>query len=198
MIVGAGGMGQTIARKIRKHPEYGLRVVGFVDEIEIRNGNGTVPGHLGEPQRLRALIASHAVERVIFTQWDESGTDTLELVRSLRDLDVQIDVLPRSTSSSPPARASIRWRELLLGLAPSGLSRSSALLKRALDVGVAGAGLVLLSPLGLVALAIATGLARPSHLCADPRRLWRSQVQDPQVPDDGRRCRGAKPCSYTE
>ena len=36
VIVGAGSMGQTIARKIRKHPEYGLRVVGFVDETDKR------------------------------------------------------------------------------------------------------------------------------------------------------------------
>jgi exopolysaccharide biosynthesis polyprenyl glycosylphosphotransferase len=156
VIVGAGGMGQTIARKIRKHPEYGLRVVGFVDEIGNRNGNGVVPGYLDETQRLRALITSHAVDRLIFTQWDDSGTETLELIRSLRDLPVQLDVLPRFHELIAPG-ANIHSVEgvPLLGLAPSGLSRSSALLKRALDVGVAAAGLVLLSPLlALAALTI--------------------------------------------
>ena len=31
MIVGAGDVGQTIARKILQHPEYGINLVGFVD-----------------------------------------------------------------------------------------------------------------------------------------------------------------------
>ena len=31
VIVGAGDIGQLIARKILQHPEYGINVVGFVD-----------------------------------------------------------------------------------------------------------------------------------------------------------------------
>ena len=31
IIVGAGDVGQLVARKILKHPEYGLNLVGFVD-----------------------------------------------------------------------------------------------------------------------------------------------------------------------
>ena len=32
LIVGAGEVGQVVERKIRSHPEYGLELVGFVDE----------------------------------------------------------------------------------------------------------------------------------------------------------------------
>ena len=32
IIVGAGDVGQLIARKLEKHPEYAIRLVGFVDE----------------------------------------------------------------------------------------------------------------------------------------------------------------------
>ena len=156
IIVGAGGIGQTIARKIVKHPEYGLRIVGFVDDPGAHAEYGGPVALLGSPRRLRRLIRSYAVDRVIFTHWDEASPETLELIRSLRDLEVQIDVLPRFHELVAPG-AGIHSVEgiPLLGLAPSGLSRSSALLKRTMDVVVAGTGLVLLSPLlALVALAI--------------------------------------------
>ena len=35
LIVGAGDVGQLVARKVLNHPEYGLNIVGFVDEVEI-------------------------------------------------------------------------------------------------------------------------------------------------------------------
>ncbi len=45
VIVGAGSVGQLVASKLAKHPEYGLNVLGFVDAeprhaTERRNGNG--------------------------------------------------------------------------------------------------------------------------------------------------------------
>ena len=32
IIVGAGDVGQLVAKKLRQHPEYGLNLVGFVDD----------------------------------------------------------------------------------------------------------------------------------------------------------------------
>jgi len=153
LIVGADALGRTIARKISKHPEYGLDLVGFVDDPSARPETTSV---LGPTHQLRSLVRHHAVERVIFAQSHESADETLELLRSLRDLDVQIDVVPRYHELISPG-AGIHSVEgiPLLGLAPSGLSRSSALLKRTMDVAVAVAGLVVLSPLlTLIAIAI--------------------------------------------
>ena len=46
IIVGSGDVAHLLADKIEKHPEYGLRVVGFVDRDDrvarSRNGNETV------------------------------------------------------------------------------------------------------------------------------------------------------------
>ena len=153
LIVGADDLGRTIARKISKHPEYGLDLVGFVGEPGERPGTASL---LGPPHQLRRLVLHHAVERVIFAASDQSSDDTLELIRSLRDLDIQIDVVPRFHELISPG-AGIHSVEgvPLIGLAPSGLSRSSALLKRTMDVVVGAAGLVVLSPpLTLIAIAI--------------------------------------------
>lgn len=155
LIVGAGAIGQSIARKIRKHPEYGLDVVGFIDtETPSRSDSGSPV--LGSHHLLRTLVRSQGVERVILAEQDGTHGVALGSLRALRDLDLQIDVVPTFHELIAPG-ASIHSVEgiPLLGLAPSGLSRSSAILKRTMDASIAGAGLVLLSPLlALLALAI--------------------------------------------
>ena len=40
LIVGAGDVGQVVERKIRSHPEYGLELVGFVDDERRRRAAG--------------------------------------------------------------------------------------------------------------------------------------------------------------
>ena len=52
VIVGAGSVGQLVASKLAKHPEYGLNVLGFVDAAP-KHGNGN-----GE--RARARLAGRA------------------------------------------------------------------------------------------------------------------------------------------
>jgi exopolysaccharide biosynthesis polyprenyl glycosylphosphotransferase len=146
LIVGAGELGGLIARKIRNHPEYGLDLVGYVDGAS----NSTPDGAplLGAPGELSEVIAAHEVERVIVAFLDGSSEETLGLVRTLKDHDVQIDLVPRLHEVVFPG-ASIHTLEglPLLGLPRFGLSRSSALIKRAMDVTVSVLALVALAPL---------------------------------------------------
>ena len=64
LILGAGEVGQLIARKLVKHPEYGLNVVGFIDR-QPKARRGDLPEHLailggpsGSPRSSRALTSS--------------------------------------------------------------------------------------------------------------------------------------------
>ena len=66
LIVGAGEVGQSIAKKLLVHPEYGVRVVGFVDDRPKERDPGleelTIVGTLDEIRgpRLRARrLAGH-------------------------------------------------------------------------------------------------------------------------------------------
>jgi exopolysaccharide biosynthesis polyprenyl glycosylphosphotransferase len=153
IIVGAGDVGQTIARKLLNHPEYGINLVGFVDSAP-KERRGDL-GHLtllGGPERLPGLIRLLDVERVIIAFSVESAEPMVELVRKLQGLGVQIDLVPRFYELVGPG-VSVHTVEGLpvLGLPPAALSRSSALLKRLLDVVLTVPGLVLLSPLFLAA-----------------------------------------------
>jgi exopolysaccharide biosynthesis polyprenyl glycosylphosphotransferase len=154
LIVGAGDVARLISRKIGNHPEYGIDLVGFV-EGSSNGGGGSVP-LLGTPEALPELIAAHQVERVIVAFPSASREQTLDVVRRLKDEDVQIDLVPRLFEIVFPG-ATIHTLEglALLGLPRLRLSRSSALIKRVVDVGIASAALFVLAPfLALIALLI--------------------------------------------
>jgi exopolysaccharide biosynthesis polyprenyl glycosylphosphotransferase len=153
IIVGAGEIGQTIARKLTNHPEYGINLVGFVD-----HGAESRSDVLGSPEQLPGLIELFDVERVVIAFSDDAQRDTLELVPALRTLDVQIDFVPRLFELVGP---NVGFHSIegmpLLGLPPARLPRSSMLLKRAMDVILSAFGLLVLAPM-FAAIAIAIKL----------------------------------------
>ena len=149
VIVGAGEVGQLIARKLQHHPEYGLRLVGFVDRDprERRLDMDGVPV-LGSPSNIVEIAVRNDIERIIIAYTRESFEQQLAMVRELRSLDVQIDLVPRLFDVVGP-RVGVHTVEgmPLLGLPPTRYPRSSLALKRAGDVLVSATALVLLSPL---------------------------------------------------
>ena len=166
VIVGAGNVGQQLALKLTNHREYGIRLVGFVDDRPTELDDELaerLPLLLGGPERLRECIIDHGVERVIFAFSNDSHEAVIANIRAIRDLDVQIDIVPRYFEVFG-AGAEVHTLEgiPLVGLRPTRLSRSSRILKRSFDLGAAGLGLVLLAPLfGFVALWIKLESAGP-------------------------------------
>jgi exopolysaccharide biosynthesis polyprenyl glycosylphosphotransferase len=157
IIVGAGDVGQLIGRKLSQHKEYRLKLVGFVDNEprKPRQDLGDL-AMLGEPRELDAIIAQHDIDRVIVAFSKEGHEEMLEIIRALRGLNVQIDVVPRLFDVVTP-RVSMHTIEgfPLLGLTPARIPRSSRLLKRCLDVVVAALLLLLTVPLmAVIALLI--------------------------------------------
>jgi exopolysaccharide biosynthesis polyprenyl glycosylphosphotransferase len=157
VIVGAGSVGQLIARKILQHPEYGINLLGFVDEQpkDMQPELEHVPW-LGSEDRLRAIVRAFDVERVVFAFTNDPFDRTVDLVRSMEDLEIQVDIVPRLFDLVSPSTEIHPLEGIsLLGIAPLHLSRSDRLLKRATDIVLASIGLVLLAPLfGLIALLI--------------------------------------------
>ena len=152
IIVGAGEVGQLIAKKLLQHPEYGINVVGFVDTYpRERSEDLDHLAHLGSRDRLHAAIRVFDVERVIIAFSNDSHDETLETLRQLKEFDLQVDIVPRLFEGIGPS-VSIHTIEglPLLGLPPLRVSRSSALVKRCLDLAVAGVALLVLAPLFLV------------------------------------------------
>jgi exopolysaccharide biosynthesis polyprenyl glycosylphosphotransferase len=173
VIVGAGDVGQLIARKILKHPEYGLEIVGFIDDRpKIRRRD--LPEHLtilGHTDELADIIERLDIERVVVSFSEESELEMLTRVRQLRGLDVQIDLVPRLFELIGP-RVAVHMVEALplIGLPPARLTPSSRIVKRVIDV--VGAAVLLLATAPLFAyIALRIRLDSPGPILFRQTRL---------------------------
>jgi exopolysaccharide biosynthesis polyprenyl glycosylphosphotransferase len=183
IVMGAGDVGQRVARKLVQHPEYGVNVVGFIDEAppELPPELAHI-AYLGTPASLLRLADVLDVDRVVLAFSRTPLPTKLELVRQLKESEVQVDLVPWMFDVVG-LKADIHAVEglPLVGLSPPRAGRSSLRLKRALDFVLAAAGLVCVSPLmALIAIGIKLDSAGPL--------LYRSE----RVGGQGRRFRAYK------
>jgi len=149
VIVGAGEVGQLVARKLMQHPESGLRVFGFVDASPrpIRPELAHLPV-LGPPRDLSRILSENQVDRVVVAFSYERHEELVELVHSVRSLGVHIDVVPRLFDTIGPVGDVNHIEGLpLVSLYRSTQSRAARRMKRAVDLVGAAALLALTSPL---------------------------------------------------
>jgi len=171
LIVGTGKVGQLIARKLLTHPEYGLNIVGFIDaQPRRRDPDLASIAVLGEAGDVPDIARALDVDRVVIAFSGERHAELLRVVKELAPLDVRIDIVPRLfEGAAPNVHLHLIEGLPLLGLPPVRLSRSSRLIKRALDIVASAVALVLLAPL-LLAIAVAVKLdSRGPVLYRHPR-----------------------------
>jgi exopolysaccharide biosynthesis polyprenyl glycosylphosphotransferase len=153
VIVGAGTVGQLLARKMLLHPEYHLRLMGFVDAAPKERRDDLDDLHiLGRPDELPRLVDELAIERVVVAFSNDSHEETLDLIRLLRDHSVRIDIVPRLFDVLPPKLTNHTVEGIpLLTLPRLRLSLGSRAVKRTFDLVFSIAGLLALSPFIAVA-----------------------------------------------
>jgi exopolysaccharide biosynthesis polyprenyl glycosylphosphotransferase len=150
LVLGTGIVAQRLAQKLQK-PQYGIEVVGFLDDDPLPLPDGAAP-YLGETSRLERIVRAYEVERIILAFSLLRGDEQVQLFCRCGELGVRVDIVPRmfefiGERSQVHDVAGIP----LVSLKQPVLSRSSRLLKRTLDVAVAGFALFLLAPFLLFA-----------------------------------------------
>jgi exopolysaccharide biosynthesis polyprenyl glycosylphosphotransferase len=149
IVLGAGSVGQLVARKLLQHPEYGLDLVGFIDDDprELRAEVRHLP-NLGTPHATAEVVRRHRIERVIVAFSKDLHDQTLEAIGALKGLNVQIDIVPRLFEAVGP-NVSIHTLEglPLVGLPSAKLFPFSRTIKRITDVVGASLLLAITSPL---------------------------------------------------
>jgi exopolysaccharide biosynthesis polyprenyl glycosylphosphotransferase len=143
VILGGGDVGQLVARKLIQHPEYRIHLVGFIDDApKARRADLPDIELIGALDQLRDLVDEYAVDRVIVAFSQDSDARTAAVVRTLRTLDVEIDIVPRLYELLGPQVDMHAVEGLpLVGVRPISPRRSALGVKRALDL--AGASLIL-------------------------------------------------------
>ena len=191
VIVGAGEVGQLVARKLLRHPEYGVNLVGFVDTPPKRWRRDISPGPLlGPVDDLAAIVRRFAVQRVIVAFSQRNDNDVLAQVRPLAGLNVHVDVVPRMFEIIGPDHGLPDVEGIpLVSISPRTPSAASLRVKRAIDVAGACLGLVLTAPVFLWAAwkipreTPGPVFYRQTRLGADMQR-----VHDAQVPHHAGGC----------
>ena len=149
VVVGAGDVGQLVGRKLLQHAEYGINLVGFVDAApkERRMDLANVD-LLGPPEQLAEIVREHDVDRVVIAFSGEPYDQTLTLVRELKKLDVQVDIVPRLFEVVGPHVAVHAVEGIpLVALPTAKRFPASRLIKRSVDLVGASVGLALTAPL---------------------------------------------------
>ena len=94
LIVGAGTVGQAMARRLIERPESGIRPVGFLDQ-EPRELMPGLPPVLGKSQQFDEVVRAHGVEQVIITFSTAPTPVVLRIIRRARELGVEVALVPR-------------------------------------------------------------------------------------------------------
>ena len=156
LIVGAGRTGRLVARTIQANSWTGLEAVGFVDN-PAKFESALLP-RLGTIDEIDEIVAGHDIDHVFVALPLSRSGELPEVYRALANLLVEVQLVP-----DIPELAGMRLRMLEIDdVAFLSLRRNphcgwASAVKRAMDVGVAGAALVLLTPL-LILLAAAVKL----------------------------------------
>src|SRR5262249_14268970 len=149
LIVGAGSVGQLVARKLLQHREYRVDVLGFLQAERkiLPPGLGEL-GILGKPQELMPPVAELNGDRGIFAFSQIRDLDLVDAGRSLRDAHIDVDLVPRLFETIGP-KIDVHSVEgvPLIALPSVTIPRSSRLIKRVSDIAGASVALVLTAPL---------------------------------------------------
>ena len=151
VIVGAGDVGQLVARKLLRHPEYRIKLVGFVDKPPKRWRHDVVGVPiLGQLDDLVSIVRTSAVDRVIVAFAQIRDEEMLDRLRTLLGLNVRVDVVPRLFEIiGPDAGLPDVEGTPFVSIARRRRSTASTRVKRAIDLVGAGLGLILAAPLFL-------------------------------------------------
>jgi exopolysaccharide biosynthesis polyprenyl glycosylphosphotransferase len=163
IVIGAGAVGQLIARRLLARPEIGLRPVFFLDpdppELE---GSVELPV-IGSAEGLEVLVADHRIEHAIISFSNEPHQSDAALARRLEMLGVGVSVVPRLFELLPDQMTLERVEGMpLVSIHPANPSGWQFSLKYVADRVVALFLLLLLSPvLVCSAIGIWITLGRP-------------------------------------
>jgi len=171
LVVGEGPLGRMIMQNIVAQPEVGYKIVGFVDD-EPRQSLGRFE-YLGPIADIPQLAWRYQIDEVIIALPSASHLKVNEILIACGRLNVRFRIVPDfyELSLNQVDVAEINGIPLI-GLRDASLQGSGQVLKRVIDVVLAAAALVLVSPLLLV-IAIAIKLDSPGPIIVRQVRIGR-------------------------
>jgi Undecaprenyl-phosphate glucose phosphotransferase len=147
LIIGVGDVGRIVMQKIRRSPELGYRVVGFVDDkTEVKAVQNSPV--LGTTDNLSELIDTEDIKEVIIAMPDASHHEILKIVSKCDQGKVSIKVFPDvfQIMASEVSIGDLGGLPLL-SVRDTAMHGWRLTVKRGVDIAGGALGLVLLSPI---------------------------------------------------
>jgi exopolysaccharide biosynthesis polyprenyl glycosylphosphotransferase len=160
VMVGSGAAAESLARRIRAHPESGLRLLGRLTTQD-SGEHGSLP-LLGTTRDLSSLVSQQNVTDVVIGYGGMSAAELVDVLRNCERANLEIYVVPRLFELHALSRADDHiWGLPLVRLRSPAQRLLTWRLKRAFDIVVSSVGLLLATPIMLpVALAVRLELGR--------------------------------------
>lgn len=176
IILGAGLVGQSLARTMREYPEFGLEPIGFIDPDPRMSDGDDLPAPLlsHDPSDLEDIAHRTGAGSVIISFAVTKETDLVDTAIAADQLGCRVFVVPRLFELHRDGRGVERMRGYPLIHLNSDPTRSmSWWIKRASDIAMAVATLVLVLPV-LVACAAAILIDSGRPIFFGQERIGRS------------------------
>lgn len=150
LIVGTGELGRAIAEKIRQSPQLGYRTAGFVGQASESEATSLMP-YLGSVEDIEVIVQRHGINEVIIAEPSYSHRQILDIVARCEREKVDIKIFPDvfQIISSEVSIGDLNGLPML-SIRDVALRGWNLTLKRAMDIVMSFAALVLLSPLMLL------------------------------------------------
>ena len=172
LLIGAGQVGTQLAQTLQKRPEYGLRVVGFLDRHAFAAHRLPAP-LLGKDRDLVDAVGQYDISVVIIAFGNGSSRDLVELLRGPWRQGCDIFVVPRLFEVQARGRIDHIGCIPLARLRQSTVTTWSWKVKRFTDVMGAVILIILLSPL-MVLTAVAVRIESGGGVLFRQERVGRN------------------------
>jgi exopolysaccharide biosynthesis polyprenyl glycosylphosphotransferase len=164
LIVGAGTIGQLVAKRLLEHPELGLRPVGFLDKEPLpQNGSSNAVPVLGASWDFDEIAGRYGISHVVMAFSTAPHDVLLRTVRRCHELGIPVSFVPRLFER---VTTKLRVEHVgglpLVSICPADPKGWRFRLKYTLEPVVAGVVIVVILPLlSASALAVWISLGRP-------------------------------------
>jgi exopolysaccharide biosynthesis polyprenyl glycosylphosphotransferase len=161
IVIGSAAAVDVVARRVAIHPETRLSLVGYLSS-QAEPAATELP-RLGSLADLARTANEHAIERVVVTEGEMSEPTTERLIVDCKAAGLALTFLPQHYGLLGPGVELNRLAELpVLDFRFSDPPRSTMAMKRAMDIVISAAVLLVMSPvLALIAVAILLDTGRP-------------------------------------
>lgn len=171
LIAGAGKLGKQYYRNLQKYPEFGLEVVGFLDDYCTQLQDGYKP-ILGKLNALERVLANKLIDEVVIALPLIAYPKYKEIIAKCEKAGIRVSIIPDFYDILPATPYFQKFGDLpIIGIRDVPLDEASnRVFKRGFDIAFAVMAITITSPLMLI-IALMLKLTSPGPIIFKQERV---------------------------